>query len=113
MKRIIAIALLAVMSLMCLASCGGNQDITSSTEGTSDLGFITEQGVLVVGITDFEPMDYKEDGSDEWTGFDAELARLVGNKLGVKVEFQEINWQKKESALKSSTFTLLSLWIPN
>jgi polar amino acid transport system substrate-binding protein len=40
-------------------------------------------------------MDYKEKGSDEWVGFDADLAKKVGADLGVKVEFVEIDWDSK------------------
>lgn len=102
MKKILSLILLAVMSVCCLASCGNTAADTSSTEQT-DLDYITAKGKLIVGITDFEPMDYIPDGETEWTGFDAELARLVGEKLGVTVEFQEVNWEKKETELASKT----------
>lgn len=42
----------------------------------------------MVGITYFAPMDYKEEGSDEWIGFDADLAKLFAESLGVSVEFR-------------------------
>lgn len=60
----------------------------------SDVAYIQDKGSLIVGITDFAPMDYKEDG-DEWIGFDADMARVVGEKLGVEVEFVEIDWDNK------------------
>jgi polar amino acid transport system substrate-binding protein len=60
----------------------------------SDVAYIQEKGSLIVGITDFAPMDYK-DGGDEWIGFDADMARIVGEKLGVEVEFVEIDWDNK------------------
>ena len=44
-------------------------------------------------------MDYKENG--EWTGFDAEFARLVAKELGVEVEFVEIDWDNKFFELES------------
>jgi polar amino acid transport system substrate-binding protein len=37
----------------------------------------------------------KEEGSDEWIGFDADLARLVGQKLNIAIEFKEIDWDNK------------------
>ena len=106
MKKILALILAMVMLVACFASCGNAADNTASTDDAakdSDLSYIQDKGTLIVGITDFEPMDYKEDGSDEWTGFDAELARLVGKELGVTVEFQEINWKMKETELSSKT----------
>jgi polar amino acid transport system substrate-binding protein len=59
-----------------------------------DIDAIKKNGKLVVGITDFEPMDYKDDNG-EWIGFDADLAKKVGEDLGVEVEFQEIDWDNK------------------
>ena len=43
---------------------------------TSDLASVQNKGTLVVGITDFAPMDYRAEGSDEWIGFDADMAKL-------------------------------------
>ncbi|MBQ4552452.1 MAG: transporter substrate-binding domain-containing protein [Clostridia bacterium] len=51
----------------------------------SDLAYIQKKGKLIVGITDYAPMDYLEDG--EWTGFDAEFAREFAKDLGVEIEF--------------------------
>ena len=60
----------------------------------SDVAYIKEKGVLIVGITDFAPMDYKDD-NNEWIGFDADMARIVAEKLGVEIEFVEIDWNSK------------------
>ena len=56
-------------------------------------------GKFICGVTDYEPMNYKEGG--EWTGFDTEFARLVGKKLGMDVEFQMIDWGMKFMELES------------
>ncbi len=88
MKKILALVLAALMMLS-LAACGGN------TAADSDLEYIKDKGTLIVGITDYAPMDYKEEGSDEWIGFDAEFARIAAEKLGVAVEFIEIDWDNK------------------
>lgn len=85
-------ALMALAMCLGLSACG--------QKGSSDLAAIQAKGTLVVGITDYEPMDYRgEDG--EWTGFDAEFARLVAEKLGVKAEFIEIEWDNKFFELES------------
>ena len=59
----------------------------------SDLAYVLEKGALVVGITDFAPMDYMQDG--EWIGFDADLAKAFAEYIGVKAEFVEIDWDNK------------------
>ncbi len=63
----------------------------------SDLAYIQGKGSLVVGITDFAPMDFQENG--EWIGFDADMAKAFAESIGVKAEFVEINWDNKELEL--------------
>ena len=88
MKKIIAVILSLVLVLSLFAGCGANTN-------ASDLAYIQERGKLIVGITDYAPMDYKDENG-EWTGFDAEFARLVAEELGVEVEFFLIaDWSKK------------------
>ena len=68
----------------------------------SDLDYVKANGKLIIGITDYEPMNYK-DANDEWTGFDTEFALAVCEKLGVEAEFVEIEWDSKFLALESKT----------
>ncbi|MCC6094745.1 MAG: transporter substrate-binding domain-containing protein [Eubacterium sp.] len=116
MKKKIIGSVLAAAMVLTMAGCGssasssksasassaagtvasGSQTVASaSASGNSDVDYIKGKGSLIVGITDFAPMDYKEDGSDEWIGFDADLAREVGKDLGVDVKFVEIDWDNK------------------
>lgn len=57
---------------------------------------------LVCGVTIYEPMNYLDD-DEKWTGFDTEFAYLVGEKLGMDVEFQRIEWVNKYSELEAGT----------
>ena len=67
-------------------------------DAAGDVAYIQDKGKLIVGITEFEPMDYKAaDGS--WIGFDADMAKLVAEKLGVDIEFVEIDWDRKVDEL--------------
>lgn len=86
MKKIIALVLSMIM-LLALVACG-------SSEEKSDLEYVKEKGVLVVGITEFEPMDYK-DADGNWVGFDADMAKAFAKSLGVDVKFQIIDWNNK------------------
>ena len=104
---------LALALVFALSACGGSDDVKDGTaddnntvepaddaagddtsDAESDLAYVQDKGTLVVGITDFEPMDYK-DASGEWVGFDADMARAFAESLGVEVEFVEINWDNK------------------
>ena len=72
----------------------------------SDVEAIKAKGSLIVGITDFAPMDYKDDNG-EWIGFDADMAKIVGEELGVKVEFTEIDWDNKIMELDSGNIDVV------
>ena len=71
------------------------------------MDYVKSNGKLVIGITDFAPMDYKEDGSDEWVGFDADMAKVVAEKLGVEVQFVVIDWDNKIMELDSKNVDVL------
>ena len=109
-EKLLALALAGAMGLT-LAACSGSTASapSSAPSGTqesaapaeSDLSYVQDKGTLVVGITYFAPMDYKEEGSDEWIGFDADMAKAFAESLGVDVEFQEITWDYKVEELNS------------
>ena len=87
MKKMLSILLVLVLALGCFAGCGA-KDVT-------DLAAIKKAGKIVIGITDYAPMDYKDENGN-WTGFDAEFAMLFAQELGVECEFYEIaDWGKK------------------
>lgn len=99
MKKFLAIIMCAVMLTAVLAGCGSAPASTSEAGGTqtaadSDLAYVKSTGKLVVGITDFEPMDYKDE-SGSWIGFDADMAKAFAKSLGIDVEFVEIDWDNK------------------
>lgn len=101
MKRILTFALAVLMIAGCalsFASCGDQTDFEK----------IQEKGEMVVGYTIYAPMNYYDangdleaDESGEFIGFDTELAKLVGEKLGVTIKFQKIEWNNKYLELSS------------
>lgn len=126
-KRVLSLLLCGCMAVSLLAGCGSKEDLTTEapaetdaeTEapaennedaeapeaedaGESDMAYVQGKGTLVVGITDFEPMDYKDENG-EWIGFDADMAKAFGESLGVDVEFVEIDWDNKVLELDSKT----------
>ncbi len=97
MKRFLALLVVCVLALTCFVGCGNTG---------SDLDYVKEKGKLVVGITDFEPMDY-QDENGKWIGFDADLATAFAKSLGVDVEFVEIDWDNKTLELDSKTIDVV------
>lgn len=89
---------------------GGNSESPAGNSNTpaaeSDLAYVKEKGTLVVGITEFEPMDYQNtDG--EWIGFDADMAKAFAESLGVEVQFQIIDWDNKVMELDGKTIDVV------
>ena len=99
MKKLITVSLSLAMALS-LAACGGSGK--SADKDQTDMEYVKEKGTLVVGITEFEPMDYK-DGNGDWIGFDADMAKAFAKSLGVDVEFVEIDWDNKALELDGKT----------
>ena len=112
-KKLLALVLAAGM-VASMAACGNtnssgsasadnSKDTSAATESTdSDLAYVKDKGTLVVGITDFEPMDYQDENGN-WIGFDADLASAFAESLGVDVEFVEIDWDNKILELDGKT----------
>ena len=74
MKKVICLILSVLMLATCFIGCGAKE--------TSDLAAIKKAGKIVVGITEYAPMDFKDENGN-WTGFDAEFAQLFAKELGV------------------------------
>ena len=118
MKKLGA-ALLALAMTFSLAACGGTSDedaatddqptgeeVSGDTAPESDVAYIQDKGTLIVGITEFEPMDYRDENG-EWIGFDADMAKLVAEKLGVEIEFIVIDWNNKIMELDSKNIDVV------
>ena len=124
MKKFFAL-LLALCMVFALAACGepaasdpsdapeseAPADVTEPADeggdtAESEMAYVQDKGTLVVGITNFEPMDYQNE-SGEWVGFDADLAKAFAESLGVEVVFQEIEWESKVMELDGKTIDVV------
>lgn len=112
MKKWLALALALVMCLA-LAACKSNEgpktddnEIHDDNTVQTDMEYVKEKGTLVVGITEFEPMDY-QNADGEWIGFDADMAKAFADSLGVNVEFQIIEWDNKVFELEGKTIDVV------
>ena len=88
MKKIISLALVAIMCLFTFSACAQKDD------------------KLIVGYTIYEPMNYLDE-SGKLVGFDTELAEAVAKKLGMEIEFQKIEWDNKYLELESGAVNCL------
>ena len=97
MKKVLSVLLAITLLALGLTACGSTG---------SDLEYVQEKGTLIVGITDFAPMDYK-DAAGNWIGFDADMAAAFAKELGVEVQFQVIEWDNKAFELEGKTIDVV------
>jgi len=90
--------LLALIMIFALAACNNAE----KTKKDSDLSYVKGNGKLIIGYTNYAPMNYFDENG-ELTGFDTELAIIVCEKLGVEPEFVEIIWDTKEVELNAKS----------
>ncbi|MDR3300626.1 MAG: amino acid ABC transporter substrate-binding protein [Candidatus Accumulibacter sp.] len=62
---------------------------------------------IVIGLDDhFPPMGFRDD-KNEIVGFDVDLAREAGKRLGLDVTFKPIDWSAKEAELNGKRIDVL------
>lgn len=83
MKKMIALVLALVMAAACLAACGGAKGAT--------LKDVQKAGKLVVATSpDFPPFESLE--GEEVVGIEPDIMKLICDKLGVEVEFVQMDF---------------------
>ena len=111
-----AVMFLAALAVCLLAACGSSEEDTQA-EGTAPAGAgSTEEPAgtagldyeeLIIGVDDtFAPMGFLDE-NNELTGFDIDMANAVGEKLGIPVTFQTIEWSMKEQELNQGNIDLI------
>ncbi len=114
-KKILAIVMSIVLVcgvIAVFAACGkepaaDDNTTTEAPAAASDLAYIKDKGTMIIGITDYAPMNYK-DADGKWTGFDTEFAEAVCAKLGVKAEFFVLSdWDQKVNELNAKTIDVV------
>jgi len=113
MKKIAALLMATLMLALAFTGCAKpaeadtpvTEDVTPELEAApavedSDLAYIVGNGKMVIGITEYAPMNYYDDAG-KLIGFDTEYAEAVCAELGVAPEFVVINWDTKEMELEA------------
>ncbi|QPF88456.1 transporter substrate-binding domain-containing protein [Bradyrhizobium commune] len=85
------VRILAALVVMLLA----NLSVHAQQPVPSRLDEIIKRGTLRVGMTgDYKPFTYLEKATQQFSGFDVDMAEALGKALGVKVEFVPTAWPK-------------------
>lgn len=87
--------LMSVLMLLALAvaGCGGTKEESKEAEPVKLLRVGTEPA--------FAPFEFQKEGLAEFTGFDMDLIRAIGKKLGYKVEISSMGFDALIPALNS------------
>lgn len=98
MKKIVSVitlvALLAAM-LVCFASCAEKTKTVFAPSGES-------KGTLRLGFdVEYPPYGYLDSETNQYAGFDIDFAKAVCEKIGYTLELIPIDWNDKDTKLKS------------
>ncbi len=113
MKKFLIFISLILAATFIFTACGASSESQSAASGSSAAAGSsspsTKQGILKVGIDPtYPPMEYKDDAGEN-VGYDIEVAKALGEKLGMKVEFVPVAWTAIFSALKAEKYdTIIS-----
>ena len=122
-KKIVSVMLTAAMAATLLAGCGSSSAATDTaaeetteaadetaedaeaaedTEAAEDAAEVTtvEPGVLTMGTNaTFPPYEYKD--GDDIVGIDAEIAQAMADKLGLKLEIVDMDFDSLIASIQS------------
>lgn len=111
LSTLLTVSMIAALAVGCGNSSSGedsgdSQDSSSDGEQTT-YEKIMEKGVMTVGTEGtYQPFTY-HDENDELTGYDVEVAKAIGEKMGVEVKFSEITWEGLLASLDNGTVDLV------
>lgn len=99
MKKIISFLLATVMAVFAvcsLASCSNQTQTVFAPDGE-------KKGTLKMGFDadGFEPYGYLDETTNQYAGFDIELAKAACNKIGYELQLVPISWDAKDMEIES------------
>lgn len=101
------VSLMSILSVTLVLSACGNGETDEEAGGGEAGGSSASYDSLVVGLDDtFPPMGFRDDNGD-LVGFDIDLAKEVGERLDIEMDFQAIDWSLKETELDAGNIDLI------
>ena len=92
-----------LMAALVLTGCGKKEEPVAAAPTPAPVA----AKAIVIGLDDnFPPMGFRDD-KNELVGFDIDLAKEAGKRLGVEVSFKPIDWSAKESELNGKRIDVL------
>ncbi len=121
LKKLLAVGLITVLALG-MIGCGQDKADTSNNskevkaensweatvEGDGSWDRVQKAGKITAGLDDsYPPMGFHDSKTDEIIGFDIDMAKLIGNKLGVEFEFVPTDWNSIVPSIKTKKFDVI------
>ena len=112
MKKI-SLAVFAMMMVAMLAVFAGCSSSSDTNSGTADSGTaqdnslqnVLDKGTLVLGLDDsFPPMGFRDENNNI-VGFDIDVATEVANRMGVELNYSQLNGPQKKWSLTQALWT--------
>lgn len=104
--------MILVLAIGVLAACGAKEDDANNSNADSN----TDKQVLKVGTSaDYAPFEYVDAAKgEEIIGFDIDLIKLVGEKIGVDMQVQDMDFNSLVPALQAGKIdVVISGMTPN
>lgn len=100
MKKTVSILLASLAAATLFTACGKKPEAPAAAAPAA-------AQAIVIGLDDnFPPMGFRDD-KGELVGFDIDLAREAGKRIGVEVQFKPIDWSAKEAELTGKRVDVL------
>ena len=85
-KKLLQVSLLQLALLLTILS-------GCATSSTTRIAHIQQRGTLLVGSTgDYRPLSYLDTTTNQYWGFDVDLAEIIGKDLGVTIQYVPTSW---------------------
>lgn len=104
MKKTTSVLIAALVAGVLLSACGKKEEAPAPEAAAPAPAAVA---AIVVGLDDnFPPMGFKDE-KNELVGFDIDLAKEAGKRLGAEVTFKPIDWSAKEAELSGKRVDVL------
>ncbi len=106
MKKRVSLLLAALVASTFLIACGKKEE-PAAAAAPAPAPAPAAPAAIVIGLDDhFPPMGFRDEKNDI-VGFDIDLAKEAGKRLGVEVTFKPIDWSAKEAELNGKRIDVL------
>ena len=93
MKKVLVVALSAILAVSMFTACGSKKSETAN-------GTVNEDKLIMGTNAEFPPYEYYGDDG-EVTGIDVEIAQAIADKLDLKLQVEDMNFDSIITAVQS------------